>query len=134
MGKHADREIRVKGIWCQHCKKTIGYFIKNSTLTNGRISYFCRECNTKRMKEYRNTSIGKKRTKSANIRTTKKHYGKQMARLAVYRAVKAGKLYKPSRCEDCGNNESLFAHHPDYSKPLDVLWLCRGCHALIHKK
>jgi ribosomal protein S27AE len=36
-------------------------------------------------------------------------------------------------CENCGD---LFAekHHDDYSKPLEVRWLCRPCHLVFHKE
>jgi hypothetical protein len=47
---------------------------------------------------------------------------KRQARLAVGYALKSGKLVKKP-CEVCGSLLSE-AHHPDYSKPLDVRWLC----------
>ncbi len=64
------------------------------------------------------------------VPTTKE---KQRAREAVKRAVKAGKLVKPDRCEGCGETAmKLQAHHGDYAKQLDVDWLCIDCHALRH--
>lgn len=43
--------------------------------------------------------------------------------------VRAGKITRPTKCEDCGDDSRLIeAHHPDYSRPLDVEWLCKPCH------
>jgi len=50
---------------------------------------------------------------------------------AVRYAVKTGKLVK-TPCEVCGE-EKVEGHHPDYSRPLDVVWLCRQHHLEIHK-
>ena len=36
-------------------------------------------------------------------------------------------------CERCGSEESE-KHHPDYEKPLEVIWLCRPCHGLEHRR
>lgn len=35
-------------------------------------------------------------------------------------------------CQVCGSAE-VEAHHCDYNKPLDVMWLCRDHHAQWHK-
>jgi hypothetical protein len=47
-------------------------------------------------------------------------------------AVRLGKI-KRQPCEICDNPKSQ-GHHPDYSKPLKVNWLCISCHAKLHKK
>jgi len=36
-------------------------------------------------------------------------------------------------CTVCGAMKSE-AHHEDYSKPLEVTWLCRTCHKAEHRK
>lgn len=47
-------------------------------------------------------------------------------------AISVGRLLREP-CERCGATRSE-AHHDDYSKPLDVRWLCRSCHCLHHRK
>lgn len=55
---------------------------------------------------------------------------KEAARRKVRYAVQWGHL-TPKPCERCGADEAQ-AHHHDYSKPLDVEWLCRPCHTETH--
>lgn len=50
---------------------------------------------------------------------------------AVRRALKRGDLVRQP-CEVCGTTHQIDAHHDDYSKPLDVRWLCRSHHRLHH--
>lgn len=45
--------------------------------------------------------------------------------------VKRGGL-KPQTCEVCG--EKAEKHHDDYSKPLEVRWLCRKHHLGLHRQ
>ena len=56
-----------------------------------------------------------------------KHY----ARVAVRNALKRGTLIKPNSCSECGKKGKVEADHHDYSKRLDVTWLCRDCHVKI---
>jgi len=49
-------------------------------------------------------------------------------------AVKMGRLVKPDACQECGQKSNVDGHHKDYSKPLEVIWLCRPCHRKQHRK
>lgn len=57
---------------------------------------------------------------------------KYQAHLAVQRATRGGVIV-PRPCENCGA-EKASAHHDDYSKQLDVRWLCHKCHMAWHSK
>lgn len=63
-----------------------------------------------------------------------KHWRKVgYAQGAVSTAKRSGKLKKPASCELCGDDTVfLVAHHEDYSKPLEVNWLCYFCHSQLH--
>lgn len=52
------------------------------------------------------------------------------ARNAVNNAVRDGRLLKMD-CAFCGTSNTV-AHHHDYTRPLDVTWLCSPCHARFH--
>ena len=36
-------------------------------------------------------------------------------------------------CLICGSTENLNKHHPDYSKPKEIITLCRKCHIELHQ-
>jgi len=48
-------------------------------------------------------------------------------------AVRVGKIVRQP-CRDCGSRGRVHGHHPDYTKPLLVVWLCSPCHAAEHKR
>lgn len=53
---------------------------------------------------------------------------------AVRQAIKKGILVRASACQWCGESQKrIHAHHPDYARPLAVLWLCTRCHHDVHK-
>jgi hypothetical protein len=57
-----------------------------------------------------------------------KHPEETKAYDAVQRALRKGTLVRPTSCSECGLSCKPEAHHHDYSKWLDVTWLCRPCH------
>lgn len=59
-------------------------------------------------------------------RHREKYPEKHHARHVLNHAIAAGKV-SPQPCAECGEHETE-AHHPDYLKPLDVVWLCKNCH------
>ena len=82
--------------------------------------------------EYAKTAIGKESHAMSLKKSRKKNIHKVNARSIVLRAIKSGKLHRLP-CEVCGSTDKIHAHHEDYSKPLDVIWLCSAHHAWIHK-
>ena len=65
-------------------------------------------------------------------RWAKAHPDRNCAHQAVHVAVKIGELER-GPCEICGSYNSE-AHHDDYSKPLEVRWLCPLHHAQYHEE
>jgi len=57
---------------------------------------------------------------------------KRWAHMALRSAVRRG-LVVQTACENCGAEKSE-AHHPDYSRPMQVKWLCRPCHKAEHRR
>lgn len=47
---------------------------------------------------------------------------------AVNNGIRGGTVFRPDSCSICGKVGRLDGHHPDYTKPLDVVWLCQVCH------
>jgi ribosomal protein S27AE len=46
-------------------------------------------------------------------------------------AIRSGRVERQA-CELCGTDKKVHAHHHDYTKPLDVRWLCFRCHKASH--
>jgi hypothetical protein len=62
------------------------------------------------------------------------HPGRYKARYQFRNAVKLGKIMRPKSCSLCGKRCKPHGHHEDYSKPFDVVWVCRKCHGILHRK
>ena len=59
---------------------------------------------------------------------------KDLARRQARNAMASGKLPRPDSCDACRKPCKPQMHHPDYSKPLSVIWLCGLCHGVVHSK
>jgi|SRR6185436_12017236 len=63
-----------------------------------------------------------------NNATTREHPEVARAYRIVRRELAAGRFVRPATCEQCGQSGRIQAAHSDYSRPLDIRWLCRSCH------
>ncbi len=67
----------------------------------------------------------------ATLKFRAAHPEKYLAHQIVGNAIRAGELHRQP-CEKCGKKAQ--AHHDDYSKPLEVRWLCPKHHAEHHRE
>lgn len=124
--------------------KPLSDFYKHPKMADGHVNK-CKPCNKsdvwrhrkdniERIREYdrerskRPERIAKTQRNTAEYR--EKHPERYAANTAVANALRSGKLKKwPCFC--CGDDK-VEAHHPDYSSPLDVIWLCAAHHKELH--
>lgn len=141
---------------CKRCKKTkeITDFPANKRRKLGRGTV-CKECRAEQnrawyrtpsaserfearkerkelqQKKYRESAKGRA-TAIAKFRRDKlKHTEKYKARYKLRNAVWQGKIIKLP-CEVCGDKRSQ-GHHEDYTKALEVKWLCDKHHKALHR-
>lgn len=133
---------------CFKCgaSKPLDEFYKHPAMADGHLGK-CKDCTkldmridrqTKpRVREYDRQRTGLPQRKALRGRITAewrtKHPDRALAHEAAKNAVRDGKLTSPGLCQGCGLPKRLEKHHPDYSKPLLVVWLCKPCHALADK-
>lgn len=128
---------------CSSCglKKPLSEFNKNRNTKDG-LQDKCRACfsrynkarywaNPERFKqgvrEYRDGNL--ENVFATRMSMCEKNPSEKNAREAVSLAVKLGYIEKPDHCFGCGKTDTyITAHHADYSKPLDVVWVCPKCH------
>jgi hypothetical protein len=84
----------------------------------------------RRDRRYAKTANGKAYFLERNRRRRRQSPQKSRAHDRVKYAVKTARLIR-SLCEICGDPNTE-AHHPDYSRPLDVKWLCKKHHLALH--
>lgn len=81
--------------------------------------------------EYQATEAGKAAVRAGKLRYMMRNPVKRKAHIAVSNAIRDGVLERQP-CEICQESKAQ-AHHDDYSKPLDVRWLCTKHHAEWHR-
>ena len=104
----------------------------------------CRPCQSKKSVEWARINRQKKRdsnnkwhSKNAGNRAKKtalyrsRNPNKKSAHNAVQSALRNGSM-KKMPCEVCGSTTRIHAHHDDYEKQLDVVWLCHSHHMERH--
>ena len=144
---------------CFKCGETkpLSAFYKHPQMADGRLNK-CKECNKSDVTKNRTDNIEKyraydrKRGNRQSPEYSREHYKKNKkkrlsdqrqwrdshpeeykARNAVSNAVRDGRLTKLP-CEVCGSIDKIHGHHDDYSKPLEVRWLCPKHHGEAHRE
>lgn len=145
---------------CVKCRqqKAIGEFYRHKAMADGHLNA-CKDCVKAAVRANRLDKVDKYRQydvaragaphrvklrqdyiktpegKAARLRCQKRRRAleplKDRARYEVAYALQRGRLTKWP-CIVCGA-EKVEAHHPDYSRPLDVQWLCRPHHREVHQ-
>lgn len=84
-------------------------------------------------KQYTKTSNGKESQRIGKISYRRKFPERIRAKNLVHYYVRQGKIpHITTQICKCGNQATDY-HHPDYSKPLEIIPLCRNCHLKVHK-
>lgn len=78
--------------------------------------------------EYAASPKGREAGNRAKKMWEKRNPHKKKAVTTVNNAIRDGKLERGTECAACKGTKNIEAHHEDYSKPLDVTWLCKKCH------
>jgi Ribbon-helix-helix protein, copG family len=63
------------------------------------------------------------------VESSSMRQSKNKSRTIARKAIRRGELVRPNICELCGIQCKPEAHHPDYARPLTLLWLCKNCHS-----
>lgn len=117
---------------CSGCGKVKGedqfYFVNDRGIRR-RLSH-CKPCHIARVN---GRETRKSYCRDWFRRYRKTPYGKkaEACRAKLNRAVREGRIDR-GPCEICGTTSRVEAHHHDYSKPFDVLWLCKKHHEQLH--
>lgn len=112
---------------CTKCGRELSLSKFHRDNRKGRGYYSqCRDCKAECKRQAKDkllqSQYKRRERKKEELSPKRKAYNK------VYYALKAGKLIKPAQCEICKSTENIQAHHKDYSKPLEVDWVCQKCH------
>lgn len=113
-------------------------FYKHPRMTDGRLNK-CKSCCCRDATDARNARIDYWREYDRNRprRSAKTDWGKvfpktEHAHAKVAYAIRRG-ILKKNPCIKCGAEKAM-AHHEDYDKPLDVVWLCPVHHRARHSE
>ncbi|KKM95884.1 hypothetical protein LCGC14_1183610 [marine sediment metagenome] len=147
---HPDQPHHAKGL-CRVCYMK-GWYSSNREHSN-RNSRRWRIKNRERMLEYQREYDKNNRDRRKELARTYRKVNPSMVckvnknyRLKYPERIRAnnylnnsiisGKIVKPLLCSNClkgTTSNNLHGHHSNYSKPLDVIWLCTTCHGIEHR-
>lgn len=124
--------------WCPRCEDYIPVerFAKNNSVSDGLQSY-CKQCKRECLREWRadnNEEYNTYQREYFAINPDK--YRQQVLAKRLNNAIRDGKITRPNYCSICYSTDQIEGHHPSYDdgNELNVMWLCRRCHADLHRQ
>ena len=84
-----------------------------------------------RDKEWRENNKEQRRSSSRKYKRLPQERLKHKARRTLYKYFVDNGIHKRNSCEIC-HTSPTHCHHDDYTKPLEYVELCDGCHKLLH--
>lgn len=130
---------------CFKCgaQKDVSCFYRHPKMKDGYLNK-CKQCVKNDLSNYRQSNDYPRISDRIRSKTVKRreHIAsvsrrfrannplKYKAQTKVGNYIRDNKLVKEP-CKVCGA-KFVHAHHEDYSKPLDVIWLCPRHHAMLH--
>lgn len=122
---------------CRECGRALAktYYQEHAKQLCAHKATFYREHRQQelaRAREYRVAHPEKRRTWQQRYRLL--HQQRCKAWELVKNSIEKNVLQRPSECVQCKKRCIPEAHHEDYSRPLQLKWLCRACHRKLHRK
>jgi len=106
----------------KHNEPKVQHFSGKRANGSPKINWVCRKCVSDRGRK------GQHKKREWDQRNKQK----RRAHKIVETALLSGKIIRES-CARCGDRDSQ-AHHEDYSRPLDLVWLCPKHHKERHRE
>ena len=130
---------------CFKCntKKPLTDFYRHKYMADGHLNK-CKSCTENDAHKHRHSSEhrekvlaydrarGGRQDKAYRDKKREQNPDAYKARNAVNNAIRGGRIVRPDRCRHCHKQCKPHGHHPDYERPLDVVWLCAECHQSLH--
>lgn len=128
--KKLTRQVADRDFLCKRCK-----LVKHATLFNHTVKHYTGKLYVREICKLCQKEVGKGRDRGDYNKTYSRKYIKDpknqikiKARQAVHRAIRLGEMIRQDSCSICGSKLKVEAHHPDYTKPLAIVWLCKVHH------
>ena len=134
-----------KGRMCKACKSVYDkqYYLNNKTKIDLRANAYGqtergREVNRKAALRHgrngRRAELVQAYKDRLNPEDLAEYRKRQRVHSQVQVALNKGTLKKSDVCMLCGSDQNIEAHHPDYGKPLEVIWMFKSCHGITWRK
>lgn len=120
---------------CKLRKPALDFYRRTTRFSKDGLASSCKNCHRDYMRVRIRSGTRDKISHAATQAAWRaRNLERERAHAAVKMALKKGVLIKPKYCAECrAVDVPIEAHHEDYAKPLDIVWLCEVCHGFRHR-